>query len=126
MNKISSDLRLNPIIGENKFLSPIITNIYDMLLQEIDILFSTDQTEILNGGTNWANLRDYVFKTSISNNTLSNKLKNFIYEECPSAEGMNIEVDVNFIRGTLNDMCVVTVVVKDNDVIKSTKDYFIG
>lgn len=119
------DMKLNMTIEPIPDL-PIIYNVYEMLIQEIDVLFSTDQNEVLCGGTEWANLKQYVFQTNVSESTLETRLQKLIYEQCPSAEGIPVNVDVQFMHGTLNDICIVTVTIRDNSSVVNQKQYYIG
>lgn len=122
---IPMDLKLNPLLEPIPDI-PIIYDVYEMLIQEIDVLFSTDNTEVLCGGDNWANLKQYIFATSISESTLASTLRKLIYSECPSSEGISIAVDIRFFRGALNDIGVITVTITEDSTLITKKEYFIG
>lgn len=122
------DIRLhhNP---NNTSQSPIVVDIYDMFLQEIDILFGTDHNEVLNSGgeSDWANLKKLIFETGITEITLKNELINLIRNECPSSETVKFNLDIKFVRGTESDIGLIDVFIYDDrNMLVRDKNYFIG
>lgn len=122
---VPMDMKLNMALEPNPDF-PIIYNQYEMLIQEIDVLFSTDQTEVICGGTEWANLKQYVFSTNVSESTLSTRLEKLIYSECPSSEGIPVTVQVQFYHGTIDDIAIITVTITENSTIVNQKQYYVG
>lgn len=113
----------------NTYQSPILVDVFDMFIQEVDILFETDHTEILNSGgeSKWAGMKRLVFETGISNETLKIKLTELIKDECPSSEGIDWDLDVKFIRGSESDIGLIDLHIRDDrQFITKTKNYFIG
>lgn len=119
------DFKIDPSLSPNPEL-PIIWNKYDMLLQEIDVLFQTSNTDILCSGTGWPDIKDYIFKTKVSADTLEQKLSSLIYDKCPSATGVDIDVKVQIMQGSLSDIGVITVTISELDNVVNEKQYYVG
>lgn len=109
--------------------APIIVDVYDIFLQEIDILFETDSDEVLNSGgeTQWASLKKLIFETGISEVTLVNELTSLINRECPSGEDIDWKLSIKFVRGTESDIGLIDLhIYDDRRFLIRDKKYFIG
>ena len=125
MNTTPMDFKVDPrLTGVPEF--PILMDKYEMLLQEIDVLLQTSNTDVLCAGINWANIRDYIFTTRVSESTLQNKIRTLIYSECPSSEDVDIDVTVQMMQGELSDIGIITVTIKNMDTVVGKREYYVG
>lgn len=122
---IPMDFKLDPSLAPNPEF-PIIYNKYDMLIQEIDVLLQTSNTDVLCSGTDWPNIKDYIFKTKVSEETLQQNIQTLIYEKCPSATDVDISVDVKIMQGSLSDIGIITVTLSNLDEVINEKQYYVG
>lgn len=123
-SNVSMDFKLNPNLENPEF--PIMYNKYEMLMQEIDVLLQTSNTDVLCSGSDWANIKDYIFKTKVSEGTLEQQLQTLIYDKCPSATDVNISVKVQLMMGTLSDIGIITVTISDMENVINEKQYYVG
>ena len=94
--------------------SPIITDELDLLLQELDILFNTDENEVLGNSQMGLGLERYLGKYTINNFQLRTLIINKIQENCFMAEKFNVDVEVNFVNGRdASDILFVDVIVSN-------------
>lgn len=119
------DFKLDPSLSPNPEF-PILSNKYDMLLQEIDVLFQTSNTDVLCSGSDWPNIKDYIFRTKVSEETLEQNLQSLIYEKCPSSTDVDITVDVKIMQGSLSDIGIITVTISNMEEIINEKQYYVG
>lgn len=119
------DFKVNPSLTPNPEF-PIMYNKYDMLLQEIDVLLQTSNTDVLCSGSDWPNIRDYIFRTKVSDETLAQNLQALIYEKCPSSTDVDISVDVKIMQGSLSDIGVITVTISNMNEVINEKQYYVG
>lgn len=119
------DFKLDPSLAPNPEF-PIIYNKYDMLMQEIDVLLQTSNTDVLCSGSDWPNIKDYIFKTKVSEETLQQNIQTLIYEKCPSATDVDISVDVKIMQGSLSDIGIITVTLSNLDEVINEKQYYVG
>ena len=104
---------------------PMVYDKLDLLVQEIDVLFSSDGYSVLACKEGWANLKQYIFQTKINATLLQDKIKTAIYDMCPTATEFNIDIQVGFIRGTVMYIATIDVIIIDENVKKHIKNYTI-
>lgn len=94
---------------------PVITNELQLFLQEIDILFNTEQFEVLGNLDMGMSLEQFLGKYSMSAARIKELSISQIKNNCFMNEFFNWEIDVQFINGSLSDIMMLTIVVKNQE-----------
>lgn len=92
-----------------------ITDKLELFLQEIDILFSTDENEVLGNAEMGLNLEKYLGKFSLNQDQIQSIVAAKIRENCLMCEHFLWNVTVNFTPGAISDIMHVNVQIKDQE-----------
>lgn len=98
----------------------------DMFIQEVDILFHTDNYTVLCEPDGWPNLKSYIFRTNVSAGALQSKIQELISTQCPTSTDVNWSIDVGFVRGELHDIGIITLTIKVPEGADKVKEYYVG
>ncbi len=101
--------------------APVITNELELFLQEIDVLFSTDEFEVLGNEGLGMSLEKFLGKWGLGNNQIKSFVIKKIQENCYMNEVFNWSVDVAFQQGQISDIMLLDVVIKDQSNTKILK-----
>lgn len=125
---IPMDFRLKQDFDRPIPNSPILTNKYDLFIQELQILFDTNRYDVLCSPHGWPGIKDYVFSTNVSNVTLGTLIQEAIADMCPTATDIDYSIGVKFVRGELSDIAIIdlTITPSEDDLQEIKKQYYIG
>ena len=91
------------------------------LLQAIEVMFNTSTFDVFNTDEDeFVNLKQYVFKTKISAESLQSKITDIINATIYIPSDWSVEVNVYFIEGSLEDIGVIDVRIEN---IKTSEKY---
>lgn len=99
-----------------------IDNVLDAALQEIDIVFNTENTELINNPTYGTNFEQFLWTLTPS----PNELTKYIYDKLEQTyflSTMTYDVNVDVIRGEYRAIYLVQVIVKDDDGNTGIRQY---
>lgn len=96
----------------NEVLPPFKYTDLDFLMQEIEVLLGTSPYDVFNAHEEFLDLKEYVFKTKVSNQALENKLKRLINDTVCIPDNYNVDVSVYFMKGKLSDIGIIDVFVR--------------
>ena len=94
----------------------------DCAIQELDILFDTENTELINNPQFGTNFEQFLWQLNPSPNELKKYINEKIQFFTYFLANMEYEIDVNIINGELRNIYVVKINIKYNDETK-TKIY---
>jgi hypothetical protein len=107
-NKLSSDL--------------IISNDLLCVLQQIDLLFSTNINDVLGDTTFGSNYDKYLYTLGMSNTALESKIKSDINKL--DLLGFDVDVKVSIVEGTVRDIAFIEITIY-SDYEEYNKTYLI-
>lgn len=81
----------------------------ETLLGEIRMIMFTKQGDVLGSYTFGYNLEDYLFLFNLNESEMRSKLVEAIFYYCPDAKRFNVDVSVQFFRGTIRDVCLIDI-----------------
>lgn len=93
--------------------SPIKNNDIDLLLQQIDLLFDTNQKEVLGHDGFGTKYDEYLYKLNISNESLKQEVLSDLHSL--TLFGYNPEVNVYLMQGTEQDIALIDIVLTRNE-----------
>ncbi len=92
----------------------------DLIMQQVEILLDTHNGEVLGDYDFGTSLDRYIHNTNIGNQTISQAIQNYIRSNV-ELFGWNLEVNVEFLVGTMNDIMLVKIMFsKDGDIYEKT------
>lgn len=86
--------------------SIILNHEVDLIIQQIDILFDTTPGEVLGSPDYGADFERFLFELNLGSETIANYIRNTIYANVELFD-WNVEVEVRFMVGELNDIMLV-------------------
>lgn len=89
-------------------------NQIEEIVQQIKMLLLTNKGEIMGFPSMGLSLETLIFNLSINNKALEKRIFNQVLLYVPEAIKMNFRVDVKFYEGTVQDMCIIDVFLRDN------------
>jgi hypothetical protein len=92
---------------------PVVESPLDSFLQELDIIFSTDQGSVFGQRGFGQSLEHLLWSTSINNEILQAKIKEAIIKWCSSAAEFSWSVKVSLLQGVSRDIGIIDVSVKN-------------
>lgn len=93
----------------------IIDDMIDAAIQELDILFGTEETELLGDFTYGVNFEQFLWKLNPSIGEVNSYIKDKILEFTTFCRVLNISVDTAIEMGTIRDIYVVKIEIKDEN-----------
>lgn len=97
-----------------------ITDPLIIFLNQIKILFGATKGSVLGAGNMPIDLEAYVYETSINESRLQENITTAINTHCTLAEDYPFTVDVKFAAGSVRDICIIDIDIKNGGVIKYT------
>lgn len=83
----------------------------ETLLGEIRMILFTKQGDVLGHYTFGFNLEENLFLFNLNEGDLRSRLVDAIFYYCPDAKAFNVDVKVQFFRGTVRDVCLIDIYV---------------
>ena len=83
----------------------------EALLAEIRMILYTKQGEVLGSYDFGYNLEDNLYLFNLSSSDLRNKLVQAIYYYCPDAQTYNVDISVQFFKGSVRDICLIDILI---------------
>lgn len=96
----------------------------DMFVQEVTILFDTIPTEVIFNNGFGSNFWDFLHNLNVSNTQIVQQITYNIATYCYGSTQFKWNIDIEIVKGTVNDIIVVYLNIYDNktaDFIKSEK-----
>lgn len=84
---------------------------YEMLLQHIKMILFGRKGEVLGDPDFGVNLDDYVFEIGLSNDSIKEKIVEQFQKYIPGYDTFNIDIDVKFYKGTIDDICTIDILI---------------
>jgi len=81
----------------------------ETLLGEIRMIMFTKQGDVMGTYTFGYNLEDYLFLFNLNAGDLRTRLVDAIFYYCPDAKRFNVDVQVQFFKGTIRDVCLIDI-----------------
>lgn len=100
----------------------IISNDLLLVLQQIDLLFSTDTCDVLGDLNFGSNYDKYLYTVGMSNSALENKIYNDICKL--DLRGYSVDVKVSIVEGTERDIAFIDITIS-GDYETHNKTYII-
>ena len=95
---------------------------FDAAIQELDILFNTETTELINDPTFGTNFEQFLWQLTPS----TQSLKKYILEKINDTlflSRYNVDVDIEVYKGEIRMIYDVQIHISDNSGNKTTKNY---
>lgn len=83
----------------------------ETLLAEIRMIMFTKQGDVLGTYTFGYNLEDKLFLFNLNENELRNSLIESIFYYCPDAKNFDLDLTVQFFKGSVRDVCLIDIFV---------------
>jgi hypothetical protein len=83
----------------------------ETLLGQIRMIMFTKQGDVLGSYTFGYNLEDNLFLFNLTEGPLKSTLRDAIYTYCPDAAKYDVDVQVQFFRGSVRDVCLIDIVI---------------
>jgi hypothetical protein len=100
----------------------VINNEFDAAIQELDLLFNTETTELINNPTFGTNFEQFLWQLTPAVSELKRYINERINETFFLSQ-MNYDVDVNVYKGELRMIYDVTIYVEDENGNKINRKY---
>lgn len=88
----------------------LITKERDLILQQVDILFDTDECEVFGEEHYGCDFRRFLWDLKISNSQISEYTENLIMSNVDLL-GWELDVDTTILEGTNNDIILITITI---------------
>lgn len=89
-------------------------NIFDVAIQELDILFGTEETELLGDYKFGVNFEQFLWKLQPSKEEVNIYTRKKIIEYTYFCKELNVKIDTDIMMGTLRDIYVIHIELTDN------------
>lgn len=96
------------ISGNDIFIS----NESDLIIQQIDLLFDTNENEVF-GETYGCNFYDFLWDLTVSASDITNYTLSMIYANV-NLFGWTVDAETNILHGTENDIILVTIKISNS------------
>ena len=83
----------------------------ETLLGQIRMIMFTKQGDVLGSYTFGYNLEDNLFLFDTPQGQLQSALRESIYTYCPDASTYNVEVQIQFFKGSVRDVCLIDITI---------------
>ena len=93
--------------------SPILSSDLDVFLQELDILFNTEEYEVYGNHELGMSLERFLGKFSINSSQVRTLCVKQIQNNCYMQEYFNWEVKSDFVQGNVRDILMLSIIIKD-------------
>lgn len=100
----------------------LINNEFNAAIQELDILFNTETTELINNPTFGTNFEQFLWQMTPSENSM----KQYILEQISTTlflSKYNVDVDINVYKGEIRLIYDVKIHISDNIGNSTIKNY---
>ncbi len=94
---------------------PLLTSDVDILIQSLGVLFDTSVGEVMGAENFGSDFEKFIWDLSVSNNQISEYIRDIIYNNIYIARKFDIEIDTTIINGTKNDIILVTIDITSKD-----------
>jgi len=92
-------------------------------VQELDILFNTERTELLGYTTYGMNITPYLWTLTPATDSLRTHIENTISEHTYYARIFNPVVNVRYIYGSAETIYIVSITLTDDSGVATTRNY---
>ena len=89
----------------------------EALLSQIRMILFTKQGDVLGSYTFGYNLEDNLFLFNLNEDELRNKLVDSIFYFCPDAATYNVDITVQFFRGSVRDVCLIDIYISGEKLL---------
>lgn len=93
----------------------ILDNVLDAAIQELDILFGTEETQLLGDSSYGVNFEQFLWKLHPSIPEVNYYIRNKINDHTMFCKQLDIEIETEVAIGTLRDIYVVHISLKNKD-----------
>ena len=93
----------------------IITDVVDAAIQELDILFGTENTELIGDTSYGVNFENFLWKLNPNPGEVREYLNDKIRTHTYYCNRLTTEINVDITAGTLRDIYTVKIDIKDSD-----------
>ena len=102
----------------------IIEDVLEAAIQELDILFGTENTELLGYVDYGVNFEQFLWQMQPNEGEVNSYVRNIILLYTYYCKGLDIIVDTSVVMGTLRDVYVINISLKDGSGSRvKTKNY---
>lgn len=104
---------------------PQIENLLELFLQELDVIFGTETATVFGNRKVGNSLESMLWQTTFNADYMQIKLQEEVRQYCLMSEYFNWSVEVKLLRGTVKDIALVDVIIKDkiNQSTLTTKKF---
>jgi hypothetical protein len=89
---------------------------FDVFVQQIEMVLTTNKTEVLGDHTFGGSLEDYIHSFNFNENQLKSEISNLINKYCTLSQKFNYSVDVKFFKGSIRDIGLIDIIVDGTKV----------
>lgn len=100
--------------------SLVIDNPIDAAIQELDLLLSTDQTQLIGHPEFGVNMEQFLWQMTPSPNEVKSYLNKKILENTFWCNRLNIDISVDVVKGTIRNIYVIYIDIKMPDGSRSS------
>jgi len=100
----------------------LINNNFDAAIQELDILFNTETTELINNPTFGTNFEQFLWQLTPSVHSLKKYISEKINETYFLSK-LNTDIEVELYKGEIRMIYDVKIYISDNQGNKTVKNY---
>ena len=104
--------------------TPILMNEIDLFFSEVEILLTTDTTDVMGKNDFGFNATDLIWKLGSNESVIKGDLRNRIEEFCISNEFLKFwDVEIKFFQGNDKDVAFIDIIAVPYDGESSKKSY---
>jgi len=104
--------------------TPVLTNIVDLFFNELEILLTTEQSDVFGQNDFGLDVQRYLWKMHVNEGKLVDVITEAVKKYCFANEYFRWEVRVQFVAGELRDIAVITFDIFDDDaLLQHTKSF---
>jgi len=94
-----------------------VNNDVEVLLGQIRMVLYTKPGDVLGAYDFGYNLEDNLFLLNLSGDELQTKILAAIYQYCPDASNYQVDVKIEFFRGTVRDICLIDIYIDNRKLL---------
>lgn len=92
-----------------------VTSPFDAAIQELDLLMSTENTQVLGNVDFGVNMEQFLWQLTPSPSEVQSYIQQKILQNTFWCNKLGIQISVETVQGTIRDIYVVTISLKDPD-----------
>lgn len=98
-----------------------VTSPFDAALQELDILLSTENTQVLGNTSFGVNMEQFLWQLTPSPSEVQSYIQQKILENTFWCNKLSVQISVETVQGTIRDIYLVHITLKDPDSSTTVK-----